>query len=492
MEFDYQELIESVQDLVFAVGRNGKVLYCNRQFARFFGQSKTRLRGASLFDFIHPSDSGRTERALKETLQGSSRTLEVRLLAQDGVPYYFSTNMTPIIENGHVVGAVGISRDINERIKLEQQITELQNFQESILQSMQAGLVTIDHNGVITSLNAGAAEVLHCSAQEAVGQPLAVVMGAEAAAVFLQPSARGEALANREMPLKTRAGQDIHIGFTITPLLDNRGQRSGTILSFKDISQIKRMQAEVIRMDRLASLGVLASGIAHEIKNPLAGIKAMAQSLQEDLPPEESGRDYLDRIVRQVNRLDGLLKTFFDFARPRPPQRKLHRIQDILHEVFTLVDKRLQEGDIEWACEVAHETPPVYVDFHQIQQVILNLIINAIDAMEQGGRLFIEVEPYKGDGSHFITADHEPAGKYVEIAVSDTGTGIAQENLETIFDPFFTTKSQGTGLGLSIVYRILAAHHGEISVSSEVGEGTTFRVLLPTEEELDEGEYTRR
>ncbi len=492
MEFDYQELIESVQDLVFAVGRSGKLLYCNRQFARFFGQSKSRLRGVSILNYIHPNDCARAERTLKETLHGSSPTLEVRLLSQEGVPHYFSTNLTPIIENGHVVGAVGISRDINERIKLEQQITELQNFQESILQSMQAGLITIDLTGHITSFNAGAAEVLRCTAQEAVGQPLAAVMGEEAAAVFLQPSSRGELLANREMLLKTRTGQDIYIGFTITPLLDNRGLRAGTILSFKDISQIKRMQAEVIRMDRLASLGVLASGIAHEIKNPLAGIKAMAQTLQEDLPAGGDGRVYLERIVRQVNRLDGLLKTFFDFARPRPPQRRLHRIQDILQEVFTLVDKRLEEGNIEWQCNIDDNTPPVFVDFHQMQQVILNLIINAIDAMEQGGRLYVEVEPYRGAAAHFIAAENEPERRFVEIAISDTGTGIAQENLETIFDPFFTTKSQGTGLGLSIVYRIIAAHHGEISVSSQVGEGTTFRVLLPMEEEADEGEYTRR
>jgi PAS domain S-box-containing protein len=483
MEFDYQELIESVQDMVFAVSRSGKLIYCNRQFAAFAGQSKSRLRAFPLIKLVHPSDRARVERSLQETCTGLARTFEARFLSQHGVPFYFSTNMTPIVEGGHVAGAVGISRDINERIMLEQQITELKNFQESILKSIQAGLITMDLEGRITSFNAAAEEVLNCSAREAHGQPLEQIMGEEAARIFLQQVPRGDFPTNREMPLKTRAGHETYIGFTVTPLLDDHGERAGTILSFKDISAIKRMQAEVMRMDRLASLGVLASGIAHEIKNPLAGIKAIAQTLQQDLPPDEESYDYLERIVRQVNRLDELLKIFFDYARPRPPQRKLHRIQDILHEVMTLVDKRLQEQEIRFVSLIPSDTPPVFVDFHQIQQVILNLVINAIDALEEGGELVIEARLGRSVSLHLPAAETNPERKVVEIMVRDTGVGIPEENLEVIFDPFYTTKTQGTGLGLSIVYRILAAHDGEITVTSRVGEGTTFRVILPTEEE---------
>ena len=483
MEFDYQELIESVQDMVFAVGRSGTLIYCNRQFAAFAGKSKSKLRAFPMLDLVHPHDRMRVERIFQETLKGSARTFEARLLSRNDVPFYFSTNMTPIVESGHVVGAVGISRDINERIMLEQQITALKNFQESILKSIQAGLITVDLQGRITSFNAGAEEVLNYSAQEALGQPLGQIVGEEAARVFLQQAPRGDFLTDREMPLKTHAGLETFIGFTVTPLLDDRGERAGTILSFKDISLIKRMQAEVMRMDRLASLGVLASGIAHEIKNPLAGIKAMAQTLQQDLLQPEERNDYLERIVRQVNRLDGLLKTFFDYARPRPPQRKHHRIQDILHEVMTLVDKRLQEREIQFISQIPADIPPVFADFHQIQQVILNLIINAIDAMEEGGKLWIRAMPGAGAALHFPAAEANPQRLYVEIAVTDTGIGIPEENLEIIFDPFYTTKAQGTGLGLSIVYRIIAAHDGEITVTSRLGEGTTFRVILPTEGE---------
>jgi len=483
MEFDYQELIESVQDMVFAVSPSGGLIYCNRQFALFSGMKKRALAAAPLLDLVHPPDRSRVERMLQETLQGSARTFEARFVGESGTPLYFSTNMTPIREGGHVTGAIGISRDINERMVLEQQITGLKNFQESILKSIQAGLITIDLEGRITSFNAAAGEVLNCSARQAVGSPLEQIVGEEAAGIFLQRVVRGDFPTNRELPLKTPAGYETYIGFTVTPLLDELGARTGTILSFRDISLIKRMQAEVMRMDRLASLGVLASGIAHEIKNPLAGIKAMAQTLQQDLDPEEESYDYLERIVRQVNRLDELLKTFFDYARPRPPQLKLHRIQDILHEVMTLVDKRLQEKEIRFIPLIPAETPAVFADFHQIQQVILNLIINAIDAMEEGGELVIQTGPSRGTALRSPAAGADPDRRFVEITVTDSGVGIPEENLEVIFDPFYTTKAQGTGLGLSIVYRIIAAHNGEISVSSKLGEGTTFRVILPTEEE---------
>ena len=482
MEFDYQELIESVQDLVFAVNRAGKLLYRNRQFDAFAGGGRRRLRGFPLLELVHGDDRRRVEQVLEETLKGSARTCEARFIAHDGSSCYFSTNLTPFFDDGAVAGAVGISRDINERIVLEQQITGLKNFQESILTSIQAGLITLDLQGRITSCNAGAEEVLNITAREALGLSLEQIVSSEAAAVLLQPAPRGEVPPTREMPLRTRAGHETYIGFTVTPLLDERGSRTGTILSFKDISQIKRMQAEVMRMDRLASLGVLASGIAHEIKNPLAGIKAMAQTLQEDMPAESDGYDYLERIVRQVNRLDALLKTFFDYARPRPPQRQLHRVQDILHEVMTLVDKRLQEHAILYTAEIPADAPPVFVDFHQIQQVLLNLIINAIDAMEEGGRLVIAARPASGSGLHYPAAEGTAPRRALELAISDTGIGIPEQSLEAIFDPFYTTKSQGTGLGLSIVYRIIAAHDGAITVTSRVGEGTTFRVVLPTEE----------
>jgi len=487
MDFNYQVLFENVQDLVFALTEEGTILYANRHLCEFIGLSKEQLQGKPLLDFIFSPDHPWAAKNLEIALSGHARNFESRFIPLSGAAVYFSTNMSPIQQDGRVLGVVGISRDINERIKLEQEITALKNFNESIIQSIQSGLITLDLDGVITSYNLGAEEVLGFSAKEVKGRPLADVLGAKEAEILSRVSPILTMPSHREVTVLQKSGDDVTIGFTVTPRLDDQGQRVGTIISFKDISQIKRMQAEVIRMDRLASLGVLASGMAHEIKNPLAGIKAMAQSLQEEFADGDERVVYLDRIVRQVNRLDELLKAFFDYARPRPPMRKYHRVQDIVNEVLNLVDKKLQDKKIWWSTAFDPDTSSVYVDFHQIQQVILNLIFNAIDAMEEGGKLLISAAPYlAGDKGfarlHKLRTGSSSKAAFTEVTIQDSGSGIQAMDLENIFDPFFTTKSQGTGLGLAIVYRIITAHGGEISVTSIPGRGTAFKFLLPTEE----------
>ena len=259
------------------------------------------------------------------------------------------------------------------------------------------------------------------------------------------------------------------------------------IISFRDISLIKQMQAEVLRMDRLASLGVLASGIAHEIRNPLAGIKTVAQTLEEELEAQDGKREYVARIIRQVNRMDELLRTLFSYARPQSPVRRPCRLQDIINEVQGLMTQRFERANVHFEESYAHDLPAIYVDFHQIQQVFINLFLNAIDAMPGGGSLTLMARPVASvvqrvdrRGKRYL--DTAKLMSYAEVRVSDTGEGIAQDNLQAIFDPFFTTKPQGSGLGLSIVYRIIDEHRGNIQVDSEVGKGTVFRLLLPVEE----------
>jgi len=486
-QYEYQELIESVNDLIFTLDREGRFRFLNRQVTALTGFHREEWLGRRLMEVVLPDDRTDTARNLEETLQGRAKIFEMRIRCADGQVRYFSANINPIFEKGQISGVAGIARDMTQRKQLEQEIVELKNFNESIIQSMQAGLITLDLENRITSFNPAAEEILGYKAREVTGRLLEEILPKEDCLKILPNVVGvGYSLWNRELIVPTKSGKPVHIGFSVAPRLDNGNRRVGTIISFRDISEIKRLQAEMIKMDRLASLGVLASGIAHEIKNPLAGIKTMAQSLQEEVEPTDHRREYLERIVRQVDRLDSLLRTFFSFARPQPPVRRPHRLEDILQEVLALVDQKMRSKGIELVTSFPEELPAVFVDFDQIQQVFLNLLLNAVDAIEDRGTIRISARPVWTtlkaiDRRRGVLPTMLQETRFVEVNVTDTGCGIDPEHLGRVFDPFFTTKPEGTGLGLSIVYRILSEHGGEIRVESQKGKGTTFTLLIPTE-----------
>jgi PAS domain S-box-containing protein len=522
-EYKYQDLIENASDLIFTLNTSGQFVFINRRLSVLTGYLREAWKDRNFLDMVLPEDRANAEINFRNTLKGKSRIFEMRIRGQSGKIIFLSTNINPIFDRGEVVGCVGIARDVTQRQKLEQEITELKNFNESIIQSIGSGLITVDLERRITSFNQAAEEALGWRAYEVIGRYLDEIFSPEEcrrlltsnslefadelglaphqfeatsetskltskASDFTTSDAKisDNGLPNREMELKRKDGKTVHVGFSVTPRIDNRNQRVGTIISFRDISLIKQMQAEVLRMDRLASLGVLASGIAHEIRNPLAGIKTVAQTLEEDIEPSDSRREYVARIIRQVNRMDDLLKTLFSYARPKSPVPTKCRLQDIINEVKPLMDQRFEKNRIEFVQNYAPDLPLIYVDFQQIQQVFINLFLNAIDAMPAGGKLTVSARPARTTLKRVDRRSHRyplPPQQtlYSHVSVTDTGEGIARENLPAIFDPFFTTKPQGSGLGLSIVYRIIEEHGGDIQVESTLGKGTTFALLLPAE-----------
>lgn len=484
-EYRYRDLLENANDFIFTLDDEGKFVYLNNRFSPLTGWEKKGWLGKTFLSLIDPEDRDRALEHYQMAHQGRARIFEARILGNLSESPVLSFNITPIFERGSIVGSIGIARDVTEQKKMEKEILDLKNFNESIIQSMEAGLLTTDLDGVVTSMNGGAEKILGWKAEEAVGKKIKQVLKPEEVDFFLSnPPPSGSLPYSRETELTVKTGRKIAIGFTTTDRIDNRNKKVGTIVSFRDITQLKQMQSEVIRMDRLVSLGVLAAGIAHEIKNPLAGIKTMAQACEEEFEEEDPRREYLTRIVHQVNRLDDLLKTFFAYARPKPPDRKSHKLSEILREVTHLVAKKMTTSGITYVEEFDSDIPEVMVDSQQIQQVFLNLILNSVEAMSDGGKLTVSSRKISAPGFGLIRKsedwDAERVSSFVEVVVSDTGEGIASENLGTIFDPFFTTKPIGLGLGLSIVYRIIEEHRGDIKVESEIGQGTFFTVTLPT------------
>ncbi len=487
-EYKYRDLIENANDVIFTLNEEGLLVFVNSRLKSITGYEENEWLNRPIFDLVVPDDHDLVFHAFRNCLHGKCSPVEFRVPHKSGEIRHFSTTLNPIGEAENIEGVVGIARDITERKKLENRIVELKNFSDSIIKSIGSGLITVDMKNRVTYFNNAAARILKIPPEKAIGQKISKFLKKEEIDRLFPESPKEEpADLNREMEITDATGEKVFIGFTTTPWVDNNQNKMGTIISFRDISEIKRLQVEMIRMDRLASLGVLASGIAHEIRNPLAGIKTMAQTLEEEMEPGDSRQEYLSRIIRQVNRLDELLKAFFSYARPRPPIKKWHDLPDIVHEVTMLLNKRISSTNVVLEEKYAKNLPQIFVDLNQIQQIFINLILNALDAMPKGGTLTLTAEPVRTAlkavdrrRKNFRRKLQETL--YVKVSVQDTGSGIPAEHLDAIFDPFFTTKSQGTGLGLSIVYRILEEHGGEIQVSSKVGKGTTFTLLLPAEE----------
>ena len=328
--------------------------------------------------------------------------------------------------------------------RLNGEVQQLRVFTESLIQSISSGLILVNTKEQITHFNRAAAEILGYSSKEVVGKPFTIFSLREKRQTMPTPFKNHHEMDSRREGIIFRKDKvKIPIGFNITDHLDSRGGKIGKIVSFRDMTNVLKLQEEILRMDRLVSLGELSSGIAHEIRNPLAGIKTTAQALGEEMGQDDPKREYLNRITKEIDRLNALL------------------IKDIANRGINFTE------------EYARDLPKVRVDFNQMRQVFLNLFLNAIQAMPNGGELKIKAQPIA------LAPLVNPGKDYVRISISDTGKGISAHGINKIFDPFFTTRSKGIGLGLSITYQIIKKHGGSIKVESRVDRGTTFILTLP-------------
>jgi len=250
------------------------------------------------------------------------------------------------------------------------------------------------------------------------------------------------------------------------PVLNADGDVQRVVYYEKDVTEERKLDQRLQQTERLKALGTLATGIAHEIRNPLATINLTTQMLQRELGLDSAQQQMFDDVVQQIKRIDRIVQQVLSFAKPRDPQFLPHHLNGIVAYCHDLAKAHLRKTNVEVVLDLAEDIPMLVVDFNQISQVIMNLMINAIEAMPEGGTLTIRTRFRDDPGA-------------VVLEVSDTGHGILEEDRDRIFDPFFTRKSEGTGLGLSISRQILENHGAYIELDSEVGSGTTFRIIFP-------------
>jgi signal transduction histidine kinase len=289
----------------------------------------------------------------------------------------------------------------------------------------------------------------------------------------------GERQEDREVELRAAAGST----FARTSSATFRGQGGellGALMVVTDITALKRLELQIRRSDRLASLGTLSAGMAHEIKNPLVSIKTFAQLLPERYHESDFRETFSSLIVHEIDRIDSLVNQLLRFARPAKPLLRPMHVHEVLEKTLQLVQHRLYQKEIKLNRTLEASLDTIRADSDQMEQVFLNFFLNAMDAMKRGGELTVETEIRTGDSlvTHLLP---EPENRHEALCISirDTGEGIKKEDIARVFDPFFTTKDFGTGLGLSVVHGIIEEHGGQIEVESEVAKGTAFHIFLP-------------
>jgi PAS domain S-box-containing protein len=374
------------------------------------------------------------------------------------------------------------TNEIEEKIAQKEEVIEhlmreledVKNFTESIIQSIGSGIIITEVNDTITYINRAGERMLGFSKEELIGKPFNIFSLKEKQSAIPSFLNNPDDLdTRREGWIKKKDHTELSVGFTINNHLSIRGEKIGKIVVFRDLTNVYKIQEEILRMDRLVSLGKLASGIAHELRNPLAGIKTTAQALGEEMSGDDSRREYLNRITKEIDRLNDLLKTFFSFAKPQKLSLIHCEIKDIINEIIPFLIKDIADKGIRFIETYHPQLPKIKVDKTQMHQVFLNLFLNAIQAMPNGGELKIEASPIYSISSEGFKKN------FVKVVVSDSGRGIPPHIVQNIFDPFFTTKPKGIGLGLSITYQIIKKHGGTIKVDSQWEQGTSFIVNLP-------------
>jgi two-component system, NtrC family, sensor histidine kinase PilS len=357
----------------------------------------------------------------------------------------------------------------------EASLAALRAVHEDIVQSVASGLLTFDRRGTVTSVNRTAEGL--CARREAE------LRGARWESLF--PGAppfptvwegledEGTLRTRTETELARPDGSRIPVGMSLSFLRRGRG----AICSFQDLTDIKRMEEQVRQADRLAAIGRLAAGLAHEIRNPIGSIRGSVEVLRESLNPQEDDRRLMDIVLRESDRLDAIIRDFLQFSRPPHLVRVPTDLSAMLDEILLMLSNqgRVPGADapaVQIRRDVSEPGVKAEVDPAQMRQALWNLCRNAVEAMPQGGELRVSVR----------TAS-SPAGRpLMEITVEDTGVGIAAAELTQVFEPFFTTKPHGTGLGLAIAHRIVEDHGGEIWVQSEPWRGSRFIISLPLSE----------
>jgi PAS domain S-box-containing protein len=468
----FRSLTEHGSDLITVIDQSGTILYESPSLERILGYRPIDRVGKSAFSLVHPEDVSRTRNVVERAFQklGSTHTIEMRVRGQDGRWHVLeATGKTMLDQYGKPCGVIN-SRDITERKQAEEKL----RLQTAALEAAANGIVIADRNGAITWINQAFTTLTGYSAEEVVGQnPRLLKSGFQDPAFYanLWSTITSGRSWHGELVNKRKDGIFYTDEMTITPVRNTQGEITHFIAIKRDITERKQLERQARQMSRLAALGQLIGGIAHEMKNPLFILTGRIQMAREKLAHQEYVA--LESDMKKIDEAGGRMKTiadrFMTIAKPVPPRQEQCSIQAILHKSMESLANELTQNRIHVATTFAPDLPEIRSDPRQLYEVFLNLMQNAVQAMTHV------------PGERLLTISAAREGNWVVARIQDNGPGIASEYRAGLFEPFFAAKQeeQGIGLGLWIVRSTLMMLKGEIVCESEAVKGSTFIVRLP-------------
>jgi two-component system NtrC family sensor kinase len=437
----------------------------NKAAQDLFGYSVEEVRGKSLNVF---NEKPISQNSLREILDAIAKDNVWRGITakkhKNGKTFICECNFSPLYdEKGQICSYIDVQRDVTRQKEVEAKLQEHKKLIDSILATMPEGVVVIDSKDRIILANKAFGDVFHIHKTAIKNKKLDEILIADQFFDLHKALKSGETEDNT-LEFRYQAQDVDKIIYCIIVKMD--GER--TLLTFTDISKEREEEEKLYLTDRLASIGEMAAGLAHELNNPLTGILALSQMLIGSDLPEEHKED-LECIYSEAKRAAGIVKNVLLFARNKIDASGRTSINDVIKDVLRLREYEQRSSNIKVVTEMEKNLPDIPIDKGQLQQVILNIISNAEAAIKEVNRPGV------------ITVATERSNNHVNILLSDNGCGIKKQIMPRIFDPFFTTKEigKGTGLGLSICYSIIVKHGGKISVKSQVNEGTTFTIRMP-------------
>ena len=484
-------ILESMEGGVLAVDKNRRITFFNRSAEEITGYKREEAQQRDCCDILK-SDICEEACPLEQTLEKGKPVFnyEIILTRKDGSKIPVNVTTSPLFSrNNEIIGAVENFRDLTKHKGLWGKLRQERNKAQQYLNIAGVIIVAINNQGIVSLINRKGCAVLGYEEKEILGRNwfnLCVPENErrERMDAFKKVmTGEEQEIEDYENTILTKSGKELIIAWHNTTLTDEKGNIIGTLSSGEDITKRKQTEEELIQSEKLVSLGQLAASVVHEVNNPLAGIMVYVQLFQKKFDQKtlqsEKTQAQLKKMEKELERTTRIIRNLLTFARQSETSMSPVEINKVVEAALLLVENQINLENISLEKKLAPLLPLVQADFDKIQQVLINIMLNAIQAMPEGGKVTISTAEARNimiDDSYKNT---------VRIDISDTGVGISKENMNKLFTPFFTTKEKGkgVGLGLSVVHGIIGKHKGKIDVESTPNVGTTFTIYLEAADE---------